>query len=333
MFQKLTRLMAMAGIALFVASFAAAEGDGWIVDFEKAKETAAKEKKDILMDFTGSDWCGYCIKLHDEVFTKDEFKNEAPKSFVLLKLDFPKDASKQTKEEIVQNKKLNERFKVSGYPTILLADELGRPYARLVGYDDTPADAYMKQLLEMKKERVKRDELLNKAAKAEGVEKAKYLDQAVSLLDAELATSVFEKEIEQIIALDKDDSAQLKSKYENMAKLEKVKKRIEDIVAANQNDPKACIGAIDKLYDELKPTGVVAVEVLYCRAFMKFKNKDMEGSRADLDAALKADPNSPRAEEIKGIIQQVFEKKEEGKDESKNEGNEDKKEESKEESK
>lgn len=316
MFQKLTRLTAIAGMVLFAASFVAAEGDGWIVDFEKAKETAAKEKKDILMDFTGSDWCGYCIKLHDEVFTKDEFKKEAPKSFVLLKLDFPKDTSKQTKEEIAQNGKLNEQYKVTGYPTIFLADAQGRPYGKMVGYDGTPADAYTKNLLESQKVRIQRDELFGKAAKAEGVEKAKLLDQAISLVDAELA-AIYQAEIDQIIASDKDDAAKLKSKYENLAKVEKVKKQLEDIVKENQQDPKACVAAIDKLYTELKPTGVVAVEVLYARAFMKFRNKDMEGSRADLDAALKADPNSPRAEEIKGIIQQVFEKQDAGKEESK----------------
>ena len=79
------RIVAVASILLSHA-FA---GEGWLVDFEKAKLTAKTESKDILMDFTGSDWCGWCIKLRDEVFTKDEFKSAAPQKFVLLELDFP----------------------------------------------------------------------------------------------------------------------------------------------------------------------------------------------------------------------------------------------------
>lgn len=319
MFQKLARFTVFISLALFLASFAYAEGDGWIVDFEKAKETAAKEKKDILMDFTGSDWCGYCIQLHDEVFTKDEFAKEAPKSFVLLKLDFPKDTSKQTKEEIAQNAKLNEKYRVSGYPTLFLADAKGRPYGKLVGYDGTPAEDYTKNLVEMQKVRVQRDDLFGKAAQAQGVEKAKLLDQAVSLLDAELALSMYRDEMEQIIALDKDNTAQLKGKYENLVLVEKVQKQINDIVEANPDNPKACAEALDKLFKEIKPTGVVAVEILYARSFMKYKSEDMAGARADLEAAIKAEPNSPRAEEIRQVIQEIFEKKDEGKEESKDE--------------
>jgi len=324
MSHKLSRITVLASLAVFMASFAHAEGDGWIVDFEKAKETAAKEKKDILMDFTGSDWCGYCIKLHDEVFTKDEFAKEAPKSFVLLKLDFPKDTSKQTKAEIDQNSKLNEQYKVSGYPTIFLADTKGRPYGKLVGYDGTPAGDYMKKLLEMQKVRVQRDDLFGKAEQAKELEKAKLLDQALSLLDAELVLAMYRDEMEQIVALDKDNTATLKGKYENILLLEKVQKQINEIVQKNQEKPKECMAALDALFNEIKPTGVVAQEILYARAFMKYQSKDMVGARADLDTALKAEPNSPKAEEIRQVIEQVFNKKEEDKEANKEEKQEQK---------
>ena len=74
--------------------------DGWLVDFEKAKAQAAKEGKSLLMEFTGSDWCPPCKSLAEKVLTKEVFKKEVPKDFVLLKLDNPRDKSKQTPEEI-----------------------------------------------------------------------------------------------------------------------------------------------------------------------------------------------------------------------------------------
>ena len=88
-----------------------ADQEGWLDDLEKAKAQAKAENKKILLDFTGSDWCGWCIKLQKEVFTKDGFKQEAPKHFVLLEVDFPqqKELPKELKE---QNEKLQETYSV-----------------------------------------------------------------------------------------------------------------------------------------------------------------------------------------------------------------------------
>ena len=102
--------------------------EGWLTNWEEAKKTAAKEKKDILIDFTGSDWCGWCIKLKNEVFTKDQFKKEAPKDFVLLELDFPR-SKPQAPELKKQNASLRDRFGIQGYPTIMLVDAPGAPCA------------------------------------------------------------------------------------------------------------------------------------------------------------------------------------------------------------
>ena len=69
-------------LTLFLLTgFALADNSGptWYTNWDKAAAAAKKENKPILMDFTGSDWCGWCIKLHDEVFSKDEFKSWASK--------------------------------------------------------------------------------------------------------------------------------------------------------------------------------------------------------------------------------------------------------------
>ena len=72
-----------------IISSPATAGEGWIENFEAAKKQAAKENKDILIDFTGSDWCGWCIKLKDEVFTKALFKKEAPNTTSSSSSTFP----------------------------------------------------------------------------------------------------------------------------------------------------------------------------------------------------------------------------------------------------
>ena len=82
--------------------------DGWLVDFEKAKAQAAKEGKSILMEFTGSDWCPPCIQLEKNVLSQEAFKTGAPKNFILLKLDSPRDKSKQTPEDTLTHEQKDD---------------------------------------------------------------------------------------------------------------------------------------------------------------------------------------------------------------------------------
>jgi len=104
---------------------AAAAGEGeWLTDFEAAKKQAKKEKKPLLVDFTGSDWCGWCIKLDEEVFSKDEFKTWAAANVVLVKLDYPK-KTKLPEELAKQNEELKNKYAIKGYPTILFLNAKG----------------------------------------------------------------------------------------------------------------------------------------------------------------------------------------------------------------
>ncbi len=91
--------------------------EGWEVDVNVAYELSKKSGKPIMANFTGSDWCGWCIKLKNEVFVKPEFKAWAKKNVILLELDFPR--KKQIPEEIKQqNYGMQKAFAVTGYPTI-----------------------------------------------------------------------------------------------------------------------------------------------------------------------------------------------------------------------
>ena len=107
----------------------------WLTDYEAAKKQAAEQKKPILMFFTGSDWCGWCKKLHADVLDKKDFQDFAKDSVILLELDFP-NAIPQSDALKKQNKELGKKFKVDGYPTmVLVAPDGEKELDRTVGYD------------------------------------------------------------------------------------------------------------------------------------------------------------------------------------------------------
>jgi protein disulfide-isomerase len=118
--------------------------DLWLTDFDEAKKKAAAEDKPLVLDFTGSDWCGWCIKLDQEVFEKAPFKEYAEKNLVLVKLDFPrrKELSKKLKK---QNEKLAEQFKVKGYPTIIVLDSKAKQIGQ-TGYMAGGPDVFIAEL-------------------------------------------------------------------------------------------------------------------------------------------------------------------------------------------
>ena len=104
----------------------------WHDRFDEALAEAAATGKPILADFTGTDWCVWCIRLKEEVFETDEFLAWAEENVVLLELDYPRRA-KQAADIKAQNKELSERFKVESFPTVLFISPSGQEVGR-TGY-------------------------------------------------------------------------------------------------------------------------------------------------------------------------------------------------------
>lgn len=147
--KHLATIVLTALLGLPVLSQAAGAGDGWLTDFEQAKKTAAETKRPILADFSGSDWCGWCIKLDKEVFSQAEFKAYAKEHLVLFLADFPR-KKEQAPELKKQNGALAATYAVNGFPTVLLLDATGKELAR-TGYRPGGAAAYVKQVQELMK--------------------------------------------------------------------------------------------------------------------------------------------------------------------------------------
>lgn len=116
--KKIVLLLVLVFAGLTVQAQQSAE---WYTDFNKAMEISTKTHKPLFMFFTGSDWCGWCMKLQKEVFKTPEFEKWAKDNVVLLELDFPK-RTPQSEEIKQQNAGLNNFFQVRGYPTVWVAD-------------------------------------------------------------------------------------------------------------------------------------------------------------------------------------------------------------------
>ena len=118
------------GLAALVAPAFCAE---WMTDFEAAKTKAAAENKALLVDFTGSDWCGYCIMLRQNVFDKPEFDAYAKDKFVLVEVDIPRAQNKITPEQMKKNQELAEQYRVSGFPSVFVMAPKGEVVGGFVG--------------------------------------------------------------------------------------------------------------------------------------------------------------------------------------------------------
>ena len=131
-------LLLVAAVSSLAFSGALRAEPSWETDYKKAQEQAKSDKKLLLVDFTGSDWCGWCIKLNREVFSKPEFKDYATKNLVLLEVDFPR-AKAQPDAVRKQNQELAHEYQVQGFPTLVVLDSDGKKLAELGYADAIPA--------------------------------------------------------------------------------------------------------------------------------------------------------------------------------------------------
>ena len=116
---------------LLCASLVAVTGNSasWLTDLSAAKAQAAREGKHVMINFTGSDWCGWCIKLRQEVFSQPEFEAYAAQNLVLVEIDFPK--RKQISQATLRaNAAIADQFKIGGYPTLVFLNPAGKEVRR-----------------------------------------------------------------------------------------------------------------------------------------------------------------------------------------------------------
>lgn len=298
-------------VALCCSGFALAGGEGWTSDFAAAKKEAAESKKDLLIDFTGSDWCGWCIKLNKEVFSHQAFKDASKDKFVLVELDFPNDKSKLSEETQAQNKQLSEVYGIEGFPTILLTDAEGRPFAT-TGYQEGGAENYVKHLDELLAKKTVRDNGFKAASALEGTDKAKaYIAIFDSLgLDDSVAAKFYPDIIEQIRAADPEDTTGFTKRAAVKEKMAQFEDELNGKAQKKDFD-----GALKLIDDTLKEGGLPPDEtqqVSITRAMIFAEQSKFDEAIKAVQEARAISPSSELASRLDGFVEQLKEAKTHG---------------------
>ncbi len=129
---------------MFLCSQTFLSAQNWQTNFEEAKVLAQKENKNILLVFSGSDWCAPCMKLEKNIWMSPEFQTEAQNHWITYKADFPKKKANQLSPELTeQNKKLAEKYNKEGsFPLVILLDPSGKVLG-LFGFKNSSPSAYI----------------------------------------------------------------------------------------------------------------------------------------------------------------------------------------------
>lgn len=240
MFKKLITGVVLA--ACVAPAFSAVE---WMTDMEAAKAKAAAENKALLLDFTGSDWCGWCIRIRKEVFDKPRFEEYIRDKFVPVEIDVPNNPNFDATLR-QRNEELCKQYGVQGFPTIMVTDSRGTVAGGFVGgvVDPVKVETILNAGLANARK-------LDAAQKLSGVEKAKALAEVYRSLPEELKGSAQDMQNE-ILALDPEDTV-------GLAKIAKIRAQKDEFRQkfSTMRDEKALLKYLDEAmavaYPENRP--------------------------------------------------------------------------------
>jgi len=182
-----TTLALLVGLLLAAPAVAAEDaGVKWYDDFDKAVTAAKAEGKDLFVHFTGSDWCGWCVRLHKEIYEHEEFQSGVKDKYILVSLDYPRDPEVKAKvPNPARNDELRIQYAIRGYPTVLLMNADGEVYAQ-TGYQRGGPAAYVAHLEEIsaagKKSLVEARVLVKAYEEAADAEKTAAIEKAAEAL-------------------------------------------------------------------------------------------------------------------------------------------------------
>lgn len=139
----------LAATMLSLSLFGALSAADWSTDLPKAVAKAKSEGKLVLVDFTGSDWCGWCVKLKTEVFDTPAFNDYAAKNLVLVEVDFPRKKEISASQKAT-NQALADKYGIRGFPTLIILDGNGQQVGQL-GYIPGGPAPMIAELTKLKK--------------------------------------------------------------------------------------------------------------------------------------------------------------------------------------
>ena len=247
-------------IANILMTLGALAGCAWALpqapSVDAAKPVAKEQGRDIMLEFTGKEWCPPCIHLRTKIMETAEFEKAVGDKYVLVEVVFPRLPSAVAaipKEQRNANEQLLVHHRIeTGLPTVLLLDPEGLPYAQIAGARRTTAE-YLKALEEGAAVRAKRDAAFARAASLQGMERATALAEGLNAIP-ENCRDKYVDVVNEINALDPQNTlgyARVLTRFDNYRKQDAALKVIFDHLR-NNRQPEALPGNIEMLVKYLQ---------------------------------------------------------------------------------
>lgn len=294
-------IMRIAFAIAILATLAPAQNwkSDWMTDFAAAQARAKAEKKDLLVNFTGSDWHVMSIKLYAEVLSKPQFLAAVQKDFVLVAIDFPKVQVGMSKELLAQNDHLMGHYSVAQLPIVLLLDAAGHPY-QWISYEKGGPRHYLEALEKRRRHGFGFKAALALAMRKNGTERARTIDDALVSLTEEMRSKNHDL-MREIIKLDADGKAGLKRKYLATVQLKDASVYLEGMLAKHMEKGEGA-QALAKLEAVIaQPKNPMHQQMaLYLKGMIIMDTtRNVGDALAALDMATTLAPRSPLAAKIR----------------------------------
>ncbi len=268
--------------AMMLAALAPAWAAEWMTDLEAAKAKAAAENKAVLVDFTGSDWCGWCIRLRKQVLDTPAFETYAKDKFVLMEVDVPQNP-KFDQKLLQRNRQICDQYNVSGFPTILVITPKGDVVGGFSGYVASTAEA-----AEPLNAALANAALLAKADTQQGSEQVATLTKAYNSLPEDVQENASALR-QRIIALDTDDTS-------GMKRLQRVKDQRDALQRdiSNAQTAAEAIAIVDKALPTAEPENKAGMlQIKFQIMFMSAQTvDDIKAAAEVMRQGIKADPKA-----------------------------------------
>ncbi|WP_406698622.1 thioredoxin family protein [Singulisphaera sp. Ch08] len=265
-------------------------GEAWSLEFEESQAAAKAQGKDMLIDFGGSDWCLPCRWLKDRVFSKPEFVERAGREFVLVDIDLPMTNRIPISADRKQRyEKLQKRYGITTFPTVVLATPDGRPYARTTYREaiQTP-EAYWKYLEPLRERGRRLSEALTRAETLQGRERAEALADGLAEVDPRFVPRFYGEQVAALRAAALLDPTGYLGFLDGRRALDEFQADLD--LRSGAIDP----AAVDTMIDRVKLRGESFQEAMVLRAAGEVLAGEDRRALRTLAAVLDAQPTRTR---------------------------------------
>ncbi|MBE6417832.1 MAG: DUF255 domain-containing protein [Akkermansiaceae bacterium] len=273
-----------AGLVLCAGALAT-QGAEWLHDLEAAQAQAKAENKALLIFFTGSDWCGWCVRLHSTIFNTPSFSQYAQDKFVLLEIDMPHNKAKQSPAQQAQNKALVSKYHITSYPTVLVLTTEEEVIGGFIGGRDTQA-----QVLTPLNDALRRQQQLQAAEKLPDPQKTQTLLEIYRKVPTELKP-YFQPLRDKIARLDTPDATGIRAEIADASQME----QLEQLVAKGGTPYKPVLRTLQQAYAQASPANKPKIRELQLQFLEQTQHR----------IVMTAD-NTDDVQELKNVLQEII---------------------------